>query len=291
MIRISCTLIVAVLLSGALSATAKEPARANYASVRAVVVRLHDMEQQHSAAPLRDERAVTDLRRYIVDDCETHNPYVGRNADARTAEYGDIAYVVVKLERDLPEIGYPPNVWRERIRRFEGSEIAGANNATLESQVYYRRHTYSDGKLYAGYVEHTSRYIRDLDLFRARLLVDLGTYWRTHRTLPRAVSGMGCGAGEFPMKIATEPKGGQVFLIATFFYELCKVKKINPEDTAGCKQWREALDTTMTDVSGDYHYRVRWHDGTVRRGMLRADGRSSGGGRPGQVETVTIRKP
>lgn len=91
---------------------------------------------------------------------------------------------------------------------------------------------------------------------------------RGDRQLPTVVVVGGCGGGTVSVRIVTDPAGGQVMFIPTFFYELCRAKSIDPDDPVGCKRWREALGTASTAVAGDYHYIVRWADGAVRRGKL-----------------------
>src|SRR5207237_4419727 len=52
------------------------------------------------------------------------------------------------------------------------------------------------------------------------LAADLNDAMRAQQpALPKVVVEGGCGAGEMPVKIATDPKGAQVLFIPSFFYE------------------------------------------------------------------------
>ncbi len=243
MIRILSALILIGALPSITLVAAKQSsseAHTNYAAVRAVMVRLYDVA--HSA------RASRASRFYALGSCQPGSAFVGNDPDRQTALYADIAYVVVHLERELPDIGYPSSVWKNRLSHFEHAMTVG----------------------------NGSDYDHSLDLFLRHLRTDLEAYRTTHRTLPRTVLLEGCGAGEMAVNLVTRPKDAQIFVIPTFFYELCKVQKINPDDTTACSHWREVMTGMVTEVSGDYRYRARWHDGTIRRGKLLFDSATMG---------------
>jgi hypothetical protein len=86
------------------------------------------------------------------------------------------------------------------------------------------------------------------------------------------------------VSIATEPLGAQVMFIPTFFYELCKAQRLDPDDTRRCNRWREAVDGRLSQVAGDYLYMARWPDGAIRRGTLSFTGMEDG-------QRVVLRKP
>ena len=63
-----------------------------------------------------------------------------------------------------------------------------------------------------------------------------------------------------------------------------QTEKQNADDPSSCPRWREAIEGKLQSVAGDYVYRVRWPDGTIRRGTLRFDMGDEG-------KTITLRKP
>lgn len=90
------------------------------------------------------------------------------------------------------------------------------------------------------------------------------------------------GDGERPIGFVTRPAATHVFIIPSFFYELCRVRKVDPEDTSRCEHWREVL-TTVVPITGRYHYIAKWGDGTIARGVLDEEDPATG--------TITLRKP
>jgi hypothetical protein len=92
---------------------------------------------------------------------------------------------------------------------------------------------------------------------------------RAANKLPKIiVEGGGCGAGGLTVRIATDPRGGQILIIPVFFYQLCKAQNLAPEDFKLCDRWREIPDGFNAEVSGDYNYIVRWSNGGRREGVL-----------------------
>lgn len=126
--------------------------------------------------------------------------------------------------------------------------------------------------------------LRRVPEFTGSIVTSLAAYRRSHPSLPKLVSIGGCGGAELTVSIATDPKGGQVLFIPTFFYELCKVQRQNPDDPQRCPRWRGAFEGHLAEVIGNYMYRVRWHDGTLRRGTLNFAELDDGA-------TIVLRKP
>jgi hypothetical protein len=77
-----------------------------------------------------------------------------------------------------------------------------------------------------------------------------------------------CGAGGLSVKITTDPRGAQLYIIPVFFKKLCEAQEKNVNDFHSCDRWREIHDGFSADVSGDYVYKARWADGTEREGNL-----------------------
>jgi len=199
----------------------------------------------------------------------------GDRAEAPVEAYADVADRVLGLEADLPRIGYPERAWSAWLARYERDAIATrtpAPNSTV-------------GGLGLGDIGHLGvaprARIHDPAFEGLRLL--LARYRRAHRRARPVVLGV-CveGEGERAIAFVSRPAATHVFIIPSFFYELCRVRKIDPEDTSRCEHWREVL-SAVVPVSGSYHYVAKWADGTTARGILDEEDPAS--------RTITLRKP
>jgi hypothetical protein len=184
---------------------------------------------------------------------ETFLPYTESNT--RAANYALVASLAVVYERALSKLGYPRSLWGTTIRDFEAYEVAradreGARFSTATDDAYkFSDEPFSNGVL------------------SARLKDRMKGYQAAHPQLQGISFAGGCGAGEVPIKIKTSPLAAQVFIIPTFYYEVCRAQGVAPESMSACDHWREVL-APIEDISGSYHYFVRWRDGVARRGIL-----------------------
>lgn len=214
---------------------------------------------------VRAERPIQPIRlwerQYDIQDCGESN-YTGGAATV-ASNYAYIADKVLIWEADLPRLGYPRSVWSAPVARFESSSVFIANSV--------------DPKEFFEVWEDRIGARRDA-LEKALL-----AYRATHPQAGRITNGLGCGGGEVPVKLVTQPVATQVSIIPSFFYELCRVQRIDPNDTTRCAHWRD-VSGPIVQVSGDYHYVAKWHDGTVKRGMLDVESATGSG-------TITLRKP
>jgi len=190
---------------------------------------------------------------YQLENCQLGSDFVGdHNAVEKITRVGIYASVANEAniwEADLRALGYPAFVWQLWVARYEASAISFADKVP-PARFYEEWHP------------------PELQGLQTKL----EAYWRSHRYLAKTTArALGCGAGEQMFKLATQPRGAQVLVIPSFFYELCQVQRINADDTSRCRHWREVLDGTISTVSGDYHYRARWPDGTMRVGSLSFD--------------------
>lgn len=170
------------------------------------------------------------------------------NADVRLLAYADIAYEALTVEQQLPQGGYPRSVWSRALTLFETREVALAENSRLSPEAL----------------------APDRRAFRAALSATLESYHKKHRAAAKvSFPDIECGPpGARMVRLETQPSGGTVFVIPTFFYQLCKIKRTDPNDLNACAQWRESLQGIVTYVAGDYYYLVRWKDGSQKRGKL-----------------------
>jgi hypothetical protein len=181
-----------------------------------------------------------------------------------------IAIDVTDAARALSALRYPGSVWEPVVSEFERTVLAAAIQARSQGQRQL-------AKFDETYLDRQSAFL-------TRLAERLQAHQRNESSLPKVIYEPGCGAGEIQVKIVTDPRGGQVLFIPTFFYELCRVQKIDPpEDTRRCNRWREADGGRLSPVSGDYQYIAKWRDGTVRQGKLRFGADDDG-------KTITLSK-
>lgn len=196
----------------------------------------------------------------------------GERAYASVERYSDIADRVLRFERDLPRIGYPERVWAAWLAEYERDAVAGRSARPAGGPSSGA--TFSDlfGSPAIGPAHSDLDGLRDL----------LAAYRRSHgNVLPVEIGGCE-GAGERPIEVLTKPAATHVFIIPAFFYELCRVRRVDPDDTSRCAQWREVLGRVVP-VSGSYRYVAKWADGTTARGILDEDAVTSG--------AITLHKP
>jgi hypothetical protein len=201
---------------------------------------------------------------YDIIDCGDSN-YTG-GWTSKASAYAFIADKVLIWESDLPRLGYPRSVWSAPVAKYESSAIFIANSV-------------APGSFFEALDGSPSR----MEIRRSDLQNALLTYRKTHPHATEIANGLGCGGGELPIKLVTQPVATQVTIIPAFFYELCRVQRIDPNDTTRCAHWRE-VSGPIVEVSGNYRYVARWHDGTVKRGILDVESAADAG-------TILLRKP
>jgi hypothetical protein len=252
-------LALALAIGGARAETAPTPTREQYTAVKTVMQRLYDKGDRNVRSLLGTKGP------YDLYHCSLGADYLGEGVENEraTAGFANVAFDDVVWSNNLTKLGYPANLWSDLLAAYEAKEVDLIISA--------------DEKAADAWTERRSEFLnglrKPLDAFR-----------RTKRGLRPVVVEGGCGAGEMSVTIETEPKGGQVLFIPTFFYELCRVQNVNPDDTTGCNRWREAVDGKLASVSGDYLYVVHWPDGATRRGKLSFNKLEDG-------QTVTLKKP
>lgn len=175
------------------------------------------------------------------------------------------AQSTVSMVEALKHAGYPASVAERPIRRFEAAAIA-----------FFTRNPDYDA---IG----TSDFHDLLDKFHKEVISETEKYRASaKKKLPDLIYMAECGDGEWPVHVRTIPSNGRVVWIPEFFYQLCKVQKLDPDNEKQCDRWREAPDN-IVNVIGDYRYRASWPDGSLKTGALRFANR--------EQERLTIRKP
>jgi hypothetical protein len=240
--------------------------RASYATIKGIVAKLN---RENASPP-----AVVDGK-YNLSTCSEPALYMMESKrryedDVVFQSLAWIAIDVLDVAEALSKLGYPAAVWEPIISDFETTSVNAGISAA--SQGARQSRSFLD-----GYLDRQAKFFE-------RLATQSQAYQRKNPSLARVVYEPGCGAGEVQVRIVTEPRGGQVLFIPTFFYELCRAQNIDPpEDTKRCNRWREADGGRLSPVVGDYQYIATWRDGTVRKGRLRVGEKDDG-------RTITLRK-
>jgi hypothetical protein len=190
-------------------------------------------------------------------DCSYGQMYLGsemgESGSGRTDRLANLAYEIVRLKALMTRLGYPEPVWRPLL-------------VEIEENGKERFNPHEPG--------HLEKLDQALAAYRRR----------SAAALPRTIVEGGCGEGEVGIRLVTQPRSGRVRLIPVFFFKLCEVQKIDPDDPRRCDHWREPAEGALLDVVGDYFYQASWPDGARRNGKLSFTSLEDG-------QTVTIRKP
>lgn len=165
---------------------------------------------------------------------------IGQQADIAA----DVAYWSAALER------FPRELWAADVARYERNVLARIERGESPDMG--------------------DDFEQPRNVFMSNLAMKINAAADTvDGSLPQVIVAGGCGAaGEMPVRFNTSPRGAQVMIIPTFFYDVCKIQRLNPDNPSVCKRWREALEGTPTLVAGDYYYVARWGDGVTRRGTI-----------------------
>ncbi|TPJ22657.1 hypothetical protein [Mesorhizobium sp. B2-7-2] len=175
------------------------------------------------------------------------------------------AQSTVSMVEALKHAGYPASVADRPIQQFETAAIA-----------FFARNPDYDAI-------DTSDFYDLLDKFHKQVFSEAEKYRASaKKKLPDLIYLTDCGDGEWPVHVRTIPSNGRVVWIPEFFYRLCKVQKLDPDNEKQCDRWREAPDN-IVNVIGDYRYRASWPDGSLKTGALKFANR--------EQEHLTIRKP
>lgn len=269
LVSIALALVLTCGLPAPCAAAAAVPERSwpYYFAVKTVMQRLYDARRTTLWAQRRQRARFVSERgggaTYDLVNCLGGSAYTGIDyrQHSVTAGFADIAYDIVIWRDGFRSLGFPAALWQAPLTALEQRRV--------DRTIALGAQPDADPSV----VELMSVLVRRLNAYRA-----------AHPSLPAIVEEGGCGGGEASVSIATAPIGAQVLVIPTFFYQLCKVEKQDPDNPNACPRWREALEGKLQSVAGDYLYQARWPDGKTRRGTLRFDMGDDG-------KTITLRKP
>lgn len=217
---------------------------------------------------------------YAIEDCQewAENAELDQAVDRKTLALEALARRIAKHEHYLSQL-YPAAVYAAALSDYERRAI---EHHSLEPPPRPPEGDYES----AVYLEYQEWDSRDWKL-KEELAKSIEA--RRKELAPNAMAvepGGGCGAGEQPYLVKTQPANGRLWVATKFAFDLCRARKLDPWDTDSCR-WTELAPDKEAFLSGRYAYQARWPDGKQARGVRAFDGAPS---QEGTVEVV-IRRP
>ena len=166
--------------------------------------------------------------------------------DALTSLLSQLAGEMLWASLVLTTAQYPQAIWQEPLNQIERAVLSGivGRGPRLDEEL-------SDVKLL----------LERLAKFRSE----------SNSGLPEMIWGACGGNDQTPVKIKTVPAGGEVWIIASFFHQLCQKQKLDADNPDQCNHGREYSDGSETQGLGTYRYVAKWRGGAVRKGQLDFD--------------------
>jgi len=189
---------------------------------------------------------------YDLEDCNSGMAYIPDYAGPLINAYAAMGYRANVLRRYLPRLGYPESLWEPYVAKFEKDGLALILKTNGRDYPTIEFHAEDDmgGMIYDALGPEFDRY-------RAE-----------HPGVGVVTGHYSCGEGMEDLAVRTEPPGGRVLIIPTFFHDLCRVQGLDPDNASQCDRWREPIDGKLSYIAGTYFYRVTWPDGTTRKGRI-----------------------
>lgn len=237
-----------------------------------------------------DDSTGEELLHYAVEDCQEpfENAELAENVETKTLELERLARRIAKHEFQLSQV-YDRRVFEEPLRVYEQRvlkliDIAPPRPRENDSYDTDEQGKYLNARVQA-WVDHEELgwdALRELtkDMEKRRL-----------RFQPSAAAirlGGGCGAGEMPYLVQTDPKGGRVWLATKFSFDLCGARQLDQWSVEKCR-WTEVDPNQEVYLSGRYVYQSRWPNGKKGRGIRVFSGFYNADGQTPSV--VKIRAP
>lgn len=180
-----------------------------------------------------------------LDDCGAYANHLGtfEHPPSKGIDLALIALRVVELEQYLYLTGLPKDALGTELRGFEVALLPFAGKANLDQQFKVK----------------AKRLVRSLNTISSR-----GKGTKKIRFVEQEGE---CGAGEVSVKIKTQPTGGSIYMIPTFFFKACSLQGVDPYDRRLCGGWLDVVSSTSM-LSGSYNYLVQWRDGSSKKGTF-----------------------
>jgi hypothetical protein len=168
-----------------------------------------------------------------------------------TNSLANLAWTINDWTAELSARRYPSSLWKNQIDKFERDELARIK----------KRPT----------AEYLSDYIDRSHALSASLAKVLQAYRNNQDKSLKPVDAVGgCGADGALLKFVSDPAGGRVFLISSFYYSLCLKQNVDPADLDKCDWWTPIQPNEPTEVSGTYRYLITWPGGRTSKGPYAA---------------------
>jgi len=256
----------AVLLSvssvaHAQSAISTDRLDAEYTRIRAAVIARYDEIQRTEEA---QELHSPDADIFVVFDCGYTDglDFQGGGDPAPGARGGSpgwaavlfhVAKAAAAVNDAAKRFGYPEKVWEPLLSAYEKGGLAKAKQMAGKDLR-------DANAIAAALPPYPENVVRAMESYRVKL----------KKSGPRLLSQEGCGAGEWAVKIVTDPKAKVLRLIPEFFAMLCE-QSGRAQFGANCPYWHDAPQQSQFYVSGVYRYVVTWPDGGERTGKVDFD--------------------
>lgn len=188
--------------------------------------------------------SVYDITDKNEDACKTHPDYYD-DLDPVTQRWGDVALKVSRLRAEMERLGYPRAVYESALESYEQKQIDRRIGAAAD--------TATNGDLDADLVRRLNAARSELAPDRPAIAASVGRCAERGR------------ANASPI-LRTSPRGGEIWMISAFAFNVCIRKKSDPWDRYAC-HWNEIPTEAEFDDTGRFVYQIRWPDGAMKRGI------------------------
>jgi hypothetical protein len=200
---------------------------------------------------------VYDITDMEEDACKAHPDYYD-DLDPQTQQWGELALKVSRLRAEMERLGYPEAVYASALEDYERRQIDRRVGAAAD--------TSANGELDADLVRRLNA-ARDASApDRPAIAMSVG------RCAER-------GSANASPILRTSPRGGEIWMISAFAFNVCARKKSDPWDRFAC-HWNEIPTGTEFYDAGRFVYQIRWPDGTVKKGIRQFGDDQSGARAP-----------
>lgn len=169
-------------------------------------------------------RAGKEFKQLPLFDCD--RPFI--ETPRVEGNMADVAYEVTNAQDMLELNGYPPEVWRQELRKFEETAVARIHKG---SPI--------------------------LEKMRMDLVKRINDAVKKRKLKLRKFEFEACGGGPLSLTASIKPNEAEVFAIPKVFYRYCEKKGVDPLDRDQCDYWLPTIrNGDSVEMGGVYVYRV-----------------------------------
>ena len=206
----------------------------------------------------------------ILDSVLFHtDPAPERSADIEFKSLSILAYDILIWEDALRSLGYPSSTINALLTSYEAEllkKIASGNTYTDDGSIALDGKSATKDKVYKN-----------------RLADQLNRYRQNHDPSLKPIMVLGeCGAAEIGVTVSVDPPPIRLRFIPAFFFDLCKMQGLNPDDENSCDRWSNVVPGSEYDLSGEYIYTIWWTDHDTQNGRWTI--------LSGDVDKIVVRK-